>query len=35
LAMAIACGPETLTTASAETPAGVAGAVMVSCKLVI
>jgi hypothetical protein len=27
--------PETRTTAKAETPAGVAGAVMVSCRLVI
>jgi hypothetical protein len=30
--IAIASGPETRTTAKADTPAGVAGAVMVSCR---
>ena len=32
LAIAMALLPETRTTAKAETPAGVAGAVMVSCR---
>ncbi len=32
LTTVIASGPETRTTAKADTPAGVAGAVMVSCR---